>query len=192
MELQDKSIRCGTCGREFIYTVKEQSFFASKGFKEPRHCRECRQLRKQAQVQALDQAVSQTPAQKTKETFKVVCGNCQRETYVPFRPITGKPVLCKDCFIAQRYGTGQPAADGEGAIRPAPTASSGRKVAGPDGGWLGRIPDQMPVGSDTQPETTPPVSPAAETDAEAVPPPPLDVVPEKPNDSPPAAAGPAA
>ena len=104
MEAQDRTIKCATCGREFIFTVKEQSFFASKGFKEPRHCRECRQQRKQTQVQALDQAVSGQLAPRVKEMFRVVCGHCNRETLVPFKPITGKPVLCKDCFIAQRYG----------------------------------------------------------------------------------------
>ena len=120
MEAQDRTIKCATCGREFIFTVKEQAFFAAKGFKEPRHCRECRQQRKQAQVQALDQAVSNPPAPRAKEMFKVVCGKCNRETLVPFKPITGKPVLCKDCFIAQRYGV--PAAGQEQPKKAAPEA----------------------------------------------------------------------
>jgi CxxC-x17-CxxC domain-containing protein len=125
MEAQDRTIKCATCGREFIFTVKEQAFFASKGFKEPRHCRECRQQRKQAQVQVLDQAVSNPPAPRVKEMFKVVCGNCNRETLVPFKPITGKPVLCKDCFIAQRYGVTTAGAPAKKAApeaeKPAPT-----------------------------------------------------------------------
>ncbi len=110
MEAQDRTIKCATCGREFIFTVKEQGFFAQKGFKEPRHCRECRQQRKQAQVQALDQAISAQPVLRVKEMYRVICANCKRETLVPFRPITGKPVLCKDCFIAQRYGVTRAAA----------------------------------------------------------------------------------
>ncbi len=104
MEFQDRTIKCATCGREFLFTAKEQDFFVTKGFKEPRHCRECRQQRKQEREQAVAQASGQ-PYHPGKEMFKVVCANCHRETTVPFKPITGKPVLCKDCFIAQRFGT---------------------------------------------------------------------------------------
>ncbi len=107
MEFQDVNIKCVTCGREFIFTAKEQQFFASKGFKEPRHCRECRQRRKQAREHIFSEATGET-APSGKETYKVICAHCQRESTVPFKPITGKPVLCKDCFIAQRYGMKAP------------------------------------------------------------------------------------
>ncbi len=107
METQDRTIKCATCGREFLFTAKEQEFFQNKGFKEPRHCRECRQQRKQEREQAIAQAAGHAYV-PGRETFKVVCANCQRETFVPFRPITGKPVLCKDCFIAQRFGAQPP------------------------------------------------------------------------------------
>src|SRR3989344_9657307 len=30
--------------------------------------------------------------------YKATCANCNRECEVPFRPIGGKPVYCKDCF----------------------------------------------------------------------------------------------
>ncbi|MCX6639452.1 MAG: zinc-ribbon domain containing protein [bacterium] len=104
MDFNDIQIKCATCGREFIFTAREQEFFSSKGFKEPRHCRECRQLRKHDQEKHPAEGVT-TGAQPPKNAHKVVCAQCQRETFVPFKPITGKPVLCKDCFIAQRYGT---------------------------------------------------------------------------------------
>lgn len=103
MDFQDINIKCVTCGREFIFTAREQEFFVSKGFKEPRHCRECRQHRKQDRERIFAEASGRT-YEPGKEMFKVVCARCQRETSVPFKPITGKPVLCKDCFIAQRYG----------------------------------------------------------------------------------------
>jgi CxxC-x17-CxxC domain-containing protein len=108
MEIQDRTIKCATCGRDFLFTAKEQEFFVNKGLKEPRHCRECRQHRKQERDLAIAQATGQ-PAQPGRELFQVICANCRRETAVPFKPITGKPVLCKDCFIAQRYGGVAPA-----------------------------------------------------------------------------------
>ena len=167
MEAQDRTIKCATCGREFIFTVKEQSFFASKGFMEPRHCRECRQQRKQAQAQALDQAVSSQSAPRVKAMFKVVCGNCNRETLVPFKPITGKPVLCKDCFIAQRYGVVTPVA-GETARRPAAPeaeksapAQEAPPVPSPNGGpQEAELPeppgdDQQKTARSNSPETAP-------------------------------------
>ncbi len=30
--------------------------------------------------------------------FKTVCSNCGKDCEVPFRPTTGKPVYCSDCF----------------------------------------------------------------------------------------------
>lgn len=104
MEYQDVHVKCVTCGRDFIFTAKEQEFFQSKGFKEPRHCRECRQQRKRDREKVIAEASGQK-YEDEKGTFQVVCAQCQRETFVPFKPITGKPVLCKDCFIAQRYST---------------------------------------------------------------------------------------
>ena len=79
-------------------------------------------------MQALDQAVSSQPAPRVKEMFKVVCGNCQRDTLVPFKPITGKPVLCKDCFIAQRYGVTPGAA---GQAQPQKTAPEAEEMPAP-------------------------------------------------------------
>ncbi|MFH1861999.1 MAG: CxxC-x17-CxxC domain-containing protein, partial [bacterium] len=103
MDTQDRKITCVTCGQEFIFTAREQEFFISKGFKEPKHCRECRQKRKREHEQTGVETTSRTPHPR-KEMFPVTCAKCGRETQVPFKPVTGKPVLCKDCFIDQRYG----------------------------------------------------------------------------------------
>ena len=40
------SIHCKDCGKEFIFTVREQEFYAEKGFSEPFRCKECRDARK--------------------------------------------------------------------------------------------------------------------------------------------------
>lgn len=36
-----------------------------------------------------------------KEMFKAVCAECSRPCEVPFRPMNGKPVFCKECFASQ-------------------------------------------------------------------------------------------
>ncbi|MEG0073042.1 MAG: zinc-ribbon domain-containing protein [Clostridia bacterium] len=46
--MQDKTITCKDCGKEFIFTVAEQEFYQEKGFdNDPVRCKECRQARKQ-------------------------------------------------------------------------------------------------------------------------------------------------
>ena len=48
MEKQDKTIVCKDCGKEFVFTVGEQEFYAEKGLQnEPVRCKECRQARKE-------------------------------------------------------------------------------------------------------------------------------------------------
>lgn len=35
---------------------------------------------------------------RPREMFRTVCSNCGNPCEVPFRPTTGKPVYCSDCF----------------------------------------------------------------------------------------------
>jgi CxxC-x17-CxxC domain-containing protein len=37
-----------------------------------------------------------------REMFAATCSSCGREAQVPFRPTSGKPVYCSDCFRSQR------------------------------------------------------------------------------------------
>lgn len=47
--MQDKTIVCKDCGKEFVFTVGEQQFYAEKGFEnEPVRCKECRINKKNA------------------------------------------------------------------------------------------------------------------------------------------------
>jgi CxxC-x17-CxxC domain-containing protein len=40
-----------------------------------------------------------------REMFAATCSSCGREAQVPFRPTSGKPVYCSDCFRSQRGGS---------------------------------------------------------------------------------------
>jgi len=42
--------------------------------------------------------------------YPATCGNCGNECTVPFRPVQGKPVFCKNCFGKYKGSPGQ--ADG--------------------------------------------------------------------------------
>jgi CxxC-x17-CxxC domain-containing protein len=37
-----------------------------------------------------------------REMFSATCSNCGKEAQVPFRPTSGKPVYCSDCFRSVR------------------------------------------------------------------------------------------
>ncbi len=47
MDLKDKTIKCKDCGKEFVFTVRDQEFYKKMNFnQEPSRCKECRQARK--------------------------------------------------------------------------------------------------------------------------------------------------
>lgn len=102
MEFQDKTLQCATCGREFMFSAREQEFYHEKGFVEPKHCRECRQQRKRRRESYARQTQVGGEAPVSRQMFSVICAECGKPTQVPFKPLTGKPILCKDCFVQRR------------------------------------------------------------------------------------------
>jgi CxxC-x17-CxxC domain-containing protein len=40
--------------------------------------------------------------ERSTESFKAVCDSCHKSCEVPFRPTSGKPVYCNDCFAKNR------------------------------------------------------------------------------------------
>jgi len=94
---EDKILTCRDCGREFVFSVSEQEFFAEKGFTNlPGRCPECRSARKQN-----DRGRGGYGRQE-REMFPAVCAACGRETQVPFQPRGDRPVYCRDCFTQNR------------------------------------------------------------------------------------------
>ena len=46
--MEDRTLICKDCGKEFIFTVGEQEFYKEKGFdNDPVRCPDCRRARKQ-------------------------------------------------------------------------------------------------------------------------------------------------
>lgn len=46
-DYKDKTIKCLDCGTEFVFSARDQEFYAEKGFtNEPKRCKECRDKRK--------------------------------------------------------------------------------------------------------------------------------------------------
>lgn len=109
----DKTLTCADCGQQFVFTASEQDFYAQRGFTEPRRCPSCRASRKAARNSAGGGGYSSGGYggggyssvgydRGPREMFTATCSNCGRDAQVPFRPTSGKPVYCSDCFRSMR------------------------------------------------------------------------------------------
>ena len=136
---EDQRIRCVNCGEEFLFTVGEQAFYREKGLTHaPTRCRRCRDERRGQRADpaaaAADPASGPAAASARtggsgRELFTVQCANCGRETQVPFRPVSGRPVYCRDCFRERRHGAGGEAARPARAKAHAPRAAAAAAAA---------------------------------------------------------------
>ena len=124
----DKTLTCADCGQQFVFTASEQDFYAQRGFSEPRRCASCRASRKAARGNggggggygaSSGGGYSSSSygsgggyggggggygerERGPREMFSATCSNCGKEAMVPFRPTSGKPVYCSDCFRSMR------------------------------------------------------------------------------------------
>ncbi len=81
---QDEKLICEDCGAEFVFSAGEQEFYAEKGLvNKPKRCPDCRKKRRQ---------------NNRHKMYDVVCSKCGANTQVPFKPIIGKEVYCKECY----------------------------------------------------------------------------------------------
>jgi len=121
----DKNLTCADCGQEFVFTASEQDFYSQRGFSEPRRCASCRASRKAARGDSGGSSYGGGYSSGAgsyggggggssygggggsydrgpREMFSATCSSCGKEASVPFRPTSGKPVYCSDCFRSQR------------------------------------------------------------------------------------------
>ncbi len=96
MALSDRTLVCVDCGAEFIFSVGEQEFFASRGFvNDPKRCQSCRSGRRAEQRAGGYEGAP-------REMHPIVCAQCGVDAMVPFRPRGDRPVYCSDCFSNAR------------------------------------------------------------------------------------------
>jgi len=123
----DKVMTCADCRQDFVFTARDQEFYADRGFTEPRRCPSCRASRKAARGDTgggtgtgFGDRGSGTGygdssggyggsssggggySRGPREMFTATCSDCGKEASVPFRPTSGKPVYCSDCFALRR------------------------------------------------------------------------------------------
>lgn len=124
MEFQDKSITCVDCSSAFTHSAADQARYAEKGLgHEPKRCPNCRAKRRAKQDSGGNAALatSDRPSAPSgprgragrffsassdtrgrREFFPATCAACGKQTTVPFRPVEGRPVYCRDCFQSQK------------------------------------------------------------------------------------------
>jgi CxxC-x17-CxxC domain-containing protein len=109
----DRTLTCADCGQEFVFTASEQQFYADRGFSDPRRCRSCRAQRKASMGSGDSGSMGGGGGygagggggfreRRPREMFEATCSNCGKPAMVPFRPTSGKPVFCDDCFSRRR------------------------------------------------------------------------------------------
>lgn len=127
MEFQDKTITCVDCAQEFVHSAADQARYAERGLtNEPKRCPACRAKRRNKEGGGQAAAAgggkasagggyggggargragrffsASEPSRGRREFFPATCAACGCETTVPFRPVEGRPVYCRDCFQAQ-------------------------------------------------------------------------------------------
>jgi CxxC-x17-CxxC domain-containing protein len=95
MDYEDRDLTCSDCGETFVFTARDQEFFSSKGFQDPKRCPQCRRARKA-------QRDGGYGGGRERQEFEVTCADCGKQTTVPFEPRGDRPVYCRDCFDARR------------------------------------------------------------------------------------------
>ncbi len=96
--MQDQTLTCADCGKQFTWTASEQSFYQQKGFTNPpKRCPDCRAAKKQRMG---DNRGGFGGGQR--QMYEITCANCGKTDTVPFQPRGDRPVLCRDCFRQQK------------------------------------------------------------------------------------------
>nr|WP_242527302.1 zinc-ribbon domain containing protein [Ktedonosporobacter rubrisoli] len=99
--MTDQTLYCRDCNQEFIFTVGEQEFFASRGLTNtPSRCPACRAARKQNGGYQGRGGGSRGDfrAREPRPMYTATCASCGNEATVPFQPREDRPVYCQDCY----------------------------------------------------------------------------------------------
>jgi CxxC-x17-CxxC domain-containing protein len=120
MDDQDSRIQCVDCGEEFLFTAGEQAFYREKGLTHaPTRCKSCREKRKHGARpggEGMARRGGSGGHAAAGPRFTATCSNCGAETQVPFQPVSGRPVYCRNCY-QDKKGTRAPSAPRSGGAR---------------------------------------------------------------------------
>ena len=93
--MPDLEITCADYGTPFPFTEREQEYYKERNLTHPKRCKPCRDARR------TNFGGTRGPGGE-RQRFEITCDQCGKTDTVPFKPSTGRPVLCGDCFGANR------------------------------------------------------------------------------------------
>jgi len=93
--MPDLEITCSECNTPFTFSEREQEYYRERNLTHPKRCKPCRDARR------ANFGGSRGPGGE-RQRFEITCDQCGKSDSVPFKPSTGRPVLCSDCFSASR------------------------------------------------------------------------------------------
>ena len=70
--MEDITLKCVACKKDFVHPVHEQKFFADKDWTPPKRCRECRARRRDEQ--AAKEEVAETETGYSMDGLSLCCG----------------------------------------------------------------------------------------------------------------------
>ena len=99
MTYQDRTLQCADCGNDFVFSVEDQEYHASRGYEnDPKRCTTCRESRRAERGSSSGGFSGSYGSRPPREMFHAVCAQCGKDAQVPFQPRGDKPVYCSDCF----------------------------------------------------------------------------------------------
>ena len=93
--MPDLEITCSECSTPFTFTEREQEYYRERNLTHPKRCKPCRDARR------ANFGGSKAHGGE-RQRFDITCDQCGKNDSVPFKPSSGRPVLCSDCFSASR------------------------------------------------------------------------------------------
>ena len=108
--MQDIEITCADCGEAFPFTAREQDYYQQRNLSQPKRCKPCRETRRsnfggQREASGGGGGFDMSGGggdQQQRQRFDITCDQCGKSDTVPFKPSSGRPVLCGECFGAGR------------------------------------------------------------------------------------------
>src|SRR5579872_4949419 len=96
MDLQDKSLICTICGKNFLFTSGEQKLTPV----EPKDCPECKLDNTIAQLHKASSKAHEHETDGSNPSNKQIrCSRCGKITSIPFHSKTDSSVYCSSCFL---------------------------------------------------------------------------------------------
>jgi len=98
--MPDLEIMCTECNSPFMFTEREQEYYRERNLTHPKRCKPCRDARRASFSGGGGGGSRQSSGER--QRFDITCDQCGKHDSVPFKPSSGRPVLCSDCFSASR------------------------------------------------------------------------------------------